>query len=302
MRRSDLASLAALAVVWGAAFMLIRAAVPEFGPFALTELRVALAALVLLALGGGGVLAEIRRRPVAFLVVGLGFSAVPFTLISIAGQSLPASIGSVLNATTPLMTALVAAAWLGHALTPARLVGAGLGVGGVLVVVGWAPLPSDGRTAIAIAASLGAAASYAFSGTFVRRHLSDVRAIDVATGQLIVAAALLALPAASSIPAAMPSPGAVLAAAVLSVVSTALAWPVFYRLLGRSGPTAASTVTLLVPVSATAWGALVLGEHVGPELLPGAVLIAASIVLVVGLRVPAPLALVRRLVVRPSVA
>lgn len=286
MRPSDFAALVALATVWGAAFMLIRAAVPDFGPLALTEVRVALAASVLLALGGRGVFAEIRRRPIAFLVLGLGFSAVPFTLISIAGQSLPASIGAVLNATTPLLTSLVAAAWLGHRLTLPRLAGAGLGAAGVLVLVGWGPLPLDDHRAISIAASLGAAASYAFSGTFVRRHLADVRPLDLATGQLLVAAVLLAVPAAAAIPAAMPSTSAVVAAVVLSVVSTALAWPVYYRVLARSTPTAASTVTFIVPAFGITWGALALGERVGPELIAGFALVIVSLVLVLGLRLP----------------
>jgi len=300
MRPTDLAALTALAVVWGAAFMLIRTAVPDFGPLALTELRVAVAAIILVVLGRGGLFAEIRRRPGAFVVLGLGFSAVPFSLISIAGQTLPASILAVLNATVPLFTALTAAAWLGHVLTPGRLAGVVIGLIGVLAVVGWSSLPPHAETLIAVAASLGAAASFGLSGTFVRQHLADVPPIHLAAGQLGVAAVLLAVPAAASMPQVLPSDEAIAAALALAVVSTSLAWPAYYALLARSGPTAASTVTFLVPVSAAIWGATVLGEHVGPELLPGVGLIVASLALVLGIRPTIGRPLVRRLLPRPT--
>jgi drug/metabolite transporter (DMT)-like permease len=151
-----------------------------------------------------------------------------------------------------------------------------------------------------VAASLGAAASFGLSGTFVRRHLADIPPIHLAAGQLGMGAVLLAVPAAASMPPVLPSADAIGAALALAVVSTSVAWPVYYGLLARTGPTAASTVTFLVPVSAAIWGATVLGEHVGPELLPGVALIVASLALVLGIRPTIGRPLVRRLLLRPT--
>jgi drug/metabolite transporter (DMT)-like permease len=302
---TDLALLVYLGAVWGAAFLFFRVASPEIGPLWTAEVRVAIAGLILAAFGGRSALAAARRQPVAILVVGATFSAIPFTLLAFATLSLPASLASLLMATTPLFTAIVSAAWLRQRLTRGVAAGLGLGFGAVFFLLGGAHIAIGPATMLAVAAGLGAALSYAFAGTFVRRRLANVAPLDLATGQL-VAAALILLPVslASGIPP-MPSPAAAGSLLTMGVVSTAIAWPVYFRIASRTTATAASSSTFVVPMFGIFWGGLILGEHVGPELLAGFGLVIVSLVLVLRLPVPRPAIVrlsVQRLVARSTAA
>jgi len=302
---TDLALLVYLGAVWGAAFLFFRVASPEIGPLWTAEIRVAIAGLVLAVFSGRSALAAFRRQPVAFLVVGATFSAIPFTLLAFATLSLPASLASLLMATTPLFTAIVSALWLRQRLTRGAVAGLALGFGAVAFLLGGAHVEITTAALLAVAAGLGAALSYAVAGTFVRRRLGDVAPLDLATGQL-VAAALILLPVSlvSGIPP-MPSPAAVASLVTMGVVSTAIAWPVYFRIASRTSATAASSSTFVVPMFGILWGGLVLGEPVGPELLAGFGLVIVSLVLVLRLPVPRPAALrpaFGRLVARSSAA
>jgi drug/metabolite transporter (DMT)-like permease len=282
----DLAPLLFLGAVWGAAFLFLRVAAPEVGPVWAAEIRLVIGATVLAAVFGRGTLAAARGRLGAFVIVGATFSAVPFTLISIATLTLPAGFTALLNAATPLFTALIGAAVLGQRLSRRAATGLAVGVVAVLVLVGWSPLELDSKTVLAVAAGLGAPASYAVAGNYVRAKMSGVPQMELATGML-VAGALVALPVAilSGAPRMPALDGAVSLVAV-GTVSTALAWPIFFRVLARTTPTAASTVTFIVPAFALAWGSLILAEPVGPGLLVGFALILVSLTLVLGIRPP----------------
>jgi drug/metabolite transporter (DMT)-like permease len=288
---TDLALLVYLGAVWGAAFLFFRVVSPEIGPVWSAELRVAIAGLVLAAFSGRSALGAARRQPWTFLAVGATFSAIPFTLLAFATISLPASLASLIMATTPLFTAMVAAAWLRQRLTRGVIAGLVLGFGAVVFLLGGSPIDIGPASILAFAAGLGAAFSYAVAGTLVRRRLGTVAPLDIATGQL-VAAALILLPIAlvTGLPP-MPSPAATASLVTMGIVSTAIAWPVFFRISGRTSATAASSSTFVVPMFGILWGGLVLGEHVGPELLAGFALVIVSLVLVLRLPVPRPAAI-----------
>lgn len=304
-----LALLLALGAVWGSTFLFIRVAVPEFGPVTLTFLRVAIAAAALVLIARRPLWALLtgpRRGAVAF--IGLTFSAIPFTLISISTGMLSASFAAILNATTPLFTVLIGAAWLGRALRRDHLVGIALASAGVLLIVGWSPLPegSGGAaggpgigTLVAVLASLGAAASYAVAGSFLGRYLHGEAVVPLAAGQLLTASVVLAIPALASLPPQLPSPTSIGALLALALLGTALPWPVFLLISRWLGATGASTVTFLVPAFGVAWAVAFLGEPLGIAMLPGAALIAAGLVLVLGLA-PRPLGIVTRPVTRPA--
>ncbi len=119
MGARDLGALILLGALWGASFIFIRVAVPVLGPFVLMDLRVllAVAALVLGAVAVGR-LPKLRSHWGRFLVLGFLNAAVPFTLIAASEINLTASMAAILNSTTPLFTAVVAAVWIGEALTP----------------------------------------------------------------------------------------------------------------------------------------------------------------------------------------
>jgi drug/metabolite transporter (DMT)-like permease len=295
----DLGLLLFLGAVWGGAYLFMRVAAPQVGPLWTAEIRIGLAAIILLAVTGPKTWRTMRSRALPMAAVGLTFSAVPFSLISFATLTLPAGLAALLNAATPIFTALVAAAFLGHRLTSRALLGMGVGVVAVLVLVGWSPLPIETSTLIAVGAAFLAAFSYAIGGSLVRRFLPGVSGTDVATGQL-ASGAILLLPFAvlSGPPGTIELDGG-LALIGLATVSTALAWPLFFRVSGRTTPTMASTVTFVVPAFGIGWGALVLREPVGPELIIGFALVMLSLTLVLNLPMPRRGAVRRRVATTP---
>lgn len=279
----DLGSLLFLGAVWGAAFLFFRIAAPEVGPVWAAEIRLLIGATVLIAFTGRRTLRAVRGRVKSFLVVGALFSAVPFTLISFATVTLPAGFTSLLNAATPLFTAAIAVAFLGQRMAWRVAAGLAVGVLAVIVLVGWSPIEPSATTILAIAAGLGAPASYAIAGNYVRARMAGLEPVDLATGML-AAGAVLALPIALLTGApGTPSLDGLISLVGVGVLSTALAWPVFFGVLRRTTPTAASTVTFIVPAFALTWGSIVLAEPVDAGLLVGFGLILVSLMLVLGI-------------------
>ena len=279
----DLASLLFLGAVWGAAFLFLRIASPEVGPAWAAEIRLVIGAGVLLAVAGRATWHVAQGRMASFLLVGALFSAVPFTLIAIATITLPAGFTALLNAATPLFTAAIAVGFMGQRISLRLAAGLAVGVAAVVLLVGWSPLEPGPTTLLAVAAGLGAPASYAVAGNLVRARVSDVPPTELATGML-AAGAIVALPVAllSGSPGPIATDGLISLVGV-GVLSTAVAWPIFFRVLRRTTPTAASTATFIVPAFALMWGSLVLAEPVGLDLLLGFGLILVSLMLVLGI-------------------
>jgi len=283
-----LAQLLFLGAVWGAAFLFLRVASPEVGPVWAAEIRIAIGAGLLALFAGRRTWAIARRDLRSFAFAGAAFSAVPFTLIAIATLTLPTGLAAVLNASTPIFTALLGVAWLGQRLSIRLGIGLAVGVSAVILLVGWSPLPAGPTTRIAIAAALGAALSYAFAGTFVRRRFPGIGGVELATAQLVAGAfVLLPIALASGAPG-RPSFDGIVALVGVGTLSTALPWPIYLRILSRTTPTIASTVTFVVPAFAITWGSIVLGEPIGAGLVAGFGLVIVSLVLVLGIRVGSP--------------
>ena len=276
----DMVGLVVLAALWGGSFLFMRVAVPELGALPLIALRLALASLVLLPvllLRGG--LPLWRQHWLRIAVVGVFLSALPFCLIAWASHSLPAGVASVLNATTPLMTALWAIPLAGERMRLSRAAGLLLGLAGVLVLMLGRGAAFDVQSLLPVLAMLGATACYGWSGHMARRWLPGLPPLVTATGSLFSGAVLVAPLALFSLPTQAPSPmvwGAVLA---LAVGCTSLAYLIYYRLIDRLGATRASTVTYLVPVFGVLWGALFLQEAVSWPMLLGGVLILGGVLL-----------------------
>lgn len=281
--------LFALAAIWGGSFLFIRIAVPYLGPTPLMAGRVLLGGLVLWT-----VYRLMRPAPLSLrenakklLLLGAVNAAVPFTLIAAAELRLTASLASLLNATTPLFAAVLAAAWFGERIGPRRATGLVIGVAGVGMLVGWSPVPLTTSTMLAILAMLVASACYGFSGLFVKRYLGGVSTQTLALGQQMGAAAWLLVPGIWLLPRA-PVPNAALwALAGLSVLCTSLAYMLYFRLLATVGPVRTTTVTYLVPIFGMTWGALFLGETLTLGMILGLLTILASVLLVNDVRVPA---------------
>jgi drug/metabolite transporter (DMT)-like permease len=273
-----------LGVLWGGSFLFIRVAVPALGPFMLVELRVGLAAaaLFLYALAAGS-MPKIRGRWRSFLVLGFLNAAVPFSLISAAEIHLTASLAAILNSTTVMFTAIVAAVWMGDALTARKAIGIVLGIVGVSVLVGWDPLPLNGIVLLAVAAMLLASLSYALGATYAKQSFSGIPPIGMALGQLGGAVALLLPLAVVSLPERAPSTVVTFSMLGLAFLSTAVAYLIYFRLIENVGPTSTVTVTLLVPVFGLLFGVLLLEEPFGPGTLAGLGIILTSVVLITGI-------------------
>jgi drug/metabolite transporter (DMT)-like permease len=284
MGTRDLGALLLLSALWGASFIYIRVAVPALGPFVLVELRVGLAAVALaLCAALLGRLPKLRVRWRQFALLGAVNVAIPFSLISAAEINLTASLAAILNSTTVMFTAVVAAVWMGDALTARKLVGVALGIVGVTVLVGWDPIAMNWAVALSVGAMLAASLAYALGSVYAKRTFADSPPLAIASGQLTAAAMLMLPLAAVSAPEQSPSTIVVLSVLGLALPSTAVAYMLYFRLIANVGPTSTSTVTLLVPLFGLLFGVVLLDEPVGVGTLAGLVLILSSVTLITGL-------------------
>jgi len=263
--------------------------VPALGPFVLVELRVGLAAVVLaLCAALVGRLPKLRRRWRQFALLGAVNVAIPFSLISTAEINLTASLAAILNSTTVMFTAVVAAVWMGDALTARKLVGVAFGIVGVTVLVGWDPIAMNWAVALSVGAMLAAPLAYALGSVYDKRTFADSPPLAIASGQLTAAAMLMLPLAAVSAPEQSPSTIVVLSVLGLALPSTAVAYMLYFRLIANVGPTSTSTVTLLVPLFGLLFGVVLLDEPVGVGTLAGLVLILSSVTLITGLGATRP--------------
>ena len=286
MGARDLVALILLAALWGASYVFIRVAVPTLGPFVLMGARVALAAgaLALYAALLARAMPKFRSRWKEFLFVGATNSAIPFALIAAAELELTASLAAILNSTTALFVAVVAAAWIGEKLTAKKVFGLLLGFVGVVVLVGWDPVPLTGAVFLAVAAMLCASLSYAVGGVYVKRTFAGVSPLAMTIGQQAGAALFLLPLAAVSLPGEAPPLPAALCALALALLCTAVAYLLYFRLIENVGPTKTLAVTFLIPVFGLLFGVLLLGEPVGIGTLVGFAIISYGVALVTEVR------------------
>lgn len=286
MKRTDLQDLLLLAALWGASFLFMRIRAPAFGPLAMAALRVAGAALLLLLplLRWRGEWPALKAHWPALLVVGVSNSALPFALFGYAALHLTGGLAAVFNAATPLFGALIAWAWLRESLSGWRIAGLIIGFVGVAGLA-WVKAGdvSAGSSVLAVLACLAAPLLYGFSASFTRRRLAGVPPMAIAAGSQLFAALALAVPAALTWPATAPSGSAWLMLAALSILCTALAYVLYFRLIVNAGPANAMTVTYLVPAFAVGWGALFLGETLTWPMLLGCAVILVGTALTTGL-------------------
>jgi drug/metabolite transporter (DMT)-like permease len=280
----DLGALVLLGALWGASFLFIRVAVPALGPFALMELRVGLAAAALtLCAAVVGRLPKLRARWKEFLFIGTLNAAIPFSLIAASEIHLTASLAAILNSTTVLFAAVAAAVWANETLTRGKMLGIVLGIVGVVVLVGWDPIPLSGAVLLSVGAMLAASLSYGLAAVYIKRTFKGIPPLAMAIGQLTGAATLLLPLAIVTLPEERPTAAVTLSMLGLALLSTAVAYLLYFRLISNVGPTSTATVTLLVPVFGLLFGVLLLGEPFGPGTLVGLGIILSSVVLVTGL-------------------
>ena len=281
--------LLALSVLWGGSFFFVGVAVKELPTFTVVVARVAMAALVLLAV------MRLRGIPApaswpdwrAFCVMGLLNNVIPFSLLVWGQAHIASGVASILNAATPVATVAVA-----HYLTAdermsaTRLVGVILGLGGVSVLVGIEALQASGMAVWGQLACASAALSYAFASVYGRRFKSfGLTPMATAAGQ-VTASSIILLPLVLVVdhPWTLPMPsGATIAALIgVAVLSTALAYIIYFRILATAGATNLMLVTLLLPVTSIALGVSVLDETMHTRHFVGLFIIGVGLAAIDG--------------------
>lgn len=279
--------LVVLSAMWGGSFL--------FGKFALSDIPPASVAALRIVLGGALLYLVVRARHLElpadrrslrdFAVLGLLNTVIPFALILWAQQSVPVGLAATFMAATPISTLVLAHLLTrDEPLTGRRAAGALVGLVGVALLVGPDALQGLGDAVLPQLACVAATVCYGYALIWGRRFRGQ-EGIVVAAGQFVVAAPFaIAYAALADSPWTLPAPGlpAIASIAGLVLISTVVAYVVYFRILAGYGAGNASLVTMLVPVSAMALGAAVLGEIPEPLAFGGFLVIAFGLSLIDG--------------------
>ncbi|GAJ94567.1 DMT family transporter [Agrobacterium sp. SHOUNA12C] len=289
MGAAEWGMLLGLSVLWGGSFLFNGILVHELPPFTIVTARVALAAVALhvIVRMTGQAMPRDRQAWAAFFGMGFLNNVIPFLLIVWGQTHIASGLASILNATTPLFAVVVAHFLTAdEKMTGNRLIGVIVGFAGVALMIGPSVLSSLGSNVLAQLAVLGAAFTYSLAGIFGRRfRRMGLAPIIPAAGQ-VTASTILLLPVALFVDhpwtLALPSTETWLALAGLAILSTAIAYVLFFRILATAGATNLMLVTFLIPVSAILLGALFLGEQLQLKHFIGMAMIAVGLAAIDG--------------------
>jgi drug/metabolite transporter (DMT)-like permease len=289
MNAREWTMLLGLALLFGSSFFFAAVALRGLPPLTIVLLRVALAALAL------SMTMAIMRialpRDVAawraFLLMAIVNNVIPFTLLVWGQTRIASGVASILIATTPIFTSILAHfATSDEKLTALRGFGVAFGICGVAVMIGGASLAYLGGSLLGELAVLGAAVAYACSSVFARRfNAMGVAPLASATG-LLIASTVLMLPIAliTEQPWTLGWPGydVILGVIAFALLSTALAYILYFRIVATAGATNLMLVTFLMPVVAISIGVIVLHETLELRHLAGMALIAVGLIAIDG--------------------
>jgi drug/metabolite transporter (DMT)-like permease len=285
MRTTDWLLLFALSVLWGLTYFFGVIATHSLPPLTLVLLRVSLAAMVLvpIVLLMGFRLPDNIATWRSLATLATLNNIIPFTLMFYGQPHVTGGLASVINATTPLFTILIARIFAQEPLSAAKIAGVLLGLMGVAVLMGPAAANMHATSLLGMFCFVGASISYGFSALWLRRFRDTPPAVSAA-GQLICSSAMMLVPALLERAWLLPMPplsaiGAVLG---LAVLSTAVAYVLFFRISATAGATNVMLVTLLIPVTATGLGAIFLGEELTAHQIMGALIIGSGLLIIDG--------------------
>lgn len=287
--RRHLVMLLVLAAIWGSSFMFIKVGVEELAPGEVVFGRVLIGALALLpavpfVIGWRRLWAELRRYAFPLVILGLFNASLPFWFLAWGEKRLDSGLAAVLQASTPLFTALVAFGFSrGDRVTGGRLVGVVIGFLGVVLLVGGQPR-GDVLSAFAV---LGSALCYAASALYAGARLQRAAPIVTSLGTLTVATLTMLPLGVAQAPGEMPSWKAIGSVVALGALGLSVAYLLYFALIAGAGASYAVLVTYLVPALALGYGAVFLDEAITASALGGLVLILAGVALGTGtLRLP----------------
>tara|TARA_R110001599_G_scaffold8651_5_gene41996 strand:- start:26429 stop:27313 length:885 start_codon:yes stop_codon:yes gene_type:complete len=270
MSTTDTLRLLLLSSLWGFSFIFMRVAVPEFGALPLILVRMLLGTLLLLPLlWRRDYLRLVRAHAWPLFLVGLTNAALPYSFLALATLRLEAGVTSLINAATPICTALLGAAFFATPIVRRQVLGLALAFAGVAVLSAGRLDFSAGGEGWFIVSALAATLCYGFAGNYSRTRLAHLPTRVLAAGSSAASGVILLVPGVLLWPAEPVSGMAWGAAVGLGAVSTAAALLLYFALLSSAGATATSTVTMLVPVSALLWGFVLLQEPITLQVLTG---------------------------------
>lgn len=289
MNGRDWAILAALALLWGGAFVFIGVAVRHVDPLTYVWLRLAIAAGAMwtfLAFKGQG-LGLPREVWGGIFLLALLNNALPFALFGWGQTHIASGLASILNATTPIWGVVVAHFFTAdERMSPRKVAGVAVGFGGVAVMIGPSLFATIGTDALAQLACITASLSYALAAVWARRYRPlGLSPLSVTTGQL-TAGAIMMLPVMLIVDQpwtrSAPPIEAWASIVALALFCSALGYVLYFKLIDSAGATNALLVTLLVPPIAIFLGALFLGETLAPQDFLGLALIALGLAAIDG--------------------
>jgi drug/metabolite transporter (DMT)-like permease len=273
--------LCTLSILWGCSFLFVELALRDMPVFTVALGRTGIAAIFLLLLlaAAGSSFLPLAQRWREFILLGALRAAIPMSLIVWAQTRIDSGVAGILNSTSPLFTMVIAHLLTSDdRLTPQKLIGCFIGMVGVIVMIGMEFLHEFGSEIAGQLAMLGATCSYGFAAVYGRRF--DTGSNTASAAGMLCGATLLILPLALVIDrpwTLTPSWHSVGALCGLALLSTALAFVVWFRLITTAGPSNTSLVTFLIPFTAVGLGMLLLEEKPSVGSLLGLVIILAGV-------------------------
>jgi drug/metabolite transporter (DMT)-like permease len=270
-----------LGAVWGGSFLFLRITAPVLGPFIVTDCRVILGTLLI-----GSYILLLKKNiwgqhPWGKILLLAALScAIPFTLIAYTEQYLSASLGSILNATTPIYGALLSIIFLKERFNFLQLLGLLLGIAGVIILVGWTTVSLTTDNILGIIAILIATCSYAIGGLYAAKSFKGFPPLILVFWQQVFSVIFLLPFALANIPKHMPGPHVIVSLIALGLLCTGLAFLLYFNLIKTVGAHKTLSVAYIIPVFGMLWGHLFLNEVIGYTTILGAFTILLGIFLI----------------------
>ena len=288
MKIRDLIDFLILGALWGGSYLFMRLSTGSINPYAMAELRLVIATLfigliLVIKPGWHRHLHLPKSQWHKLFILAILNSALPFLMIAYAIQYINAGTGAILNTTAPLWGAVIASIFFRDHLNKSRSLGLLIGFVGVIYLMwGRASFESGGLALPVIAAMIGTI-SYGIASNFLKHYCHGWHPIMITFWSLLISSILLFVPTVIHWPQNSIPPMAWLGIAGLGIFSTAIAYLIFFRLIERTSPSVAMTVTFVVPLFSMLWGELFLGEEVTSRMLLGTVIVLIGTALAIGL-------------------
>jgi drug/metabolite transporter (DMT)-like permease len=278
---------AAVSVLWGIPYLFIKLAVEDLSPVMVAWGRIVVAFAILLPYAiHKGALRGLGKHWKPLLIYSTVEIVLPWPLIGFGEQRVSSGLAAILIAAVPLVVALMALRVdPDERAEGSRLVGLLVGFGGVVVLLGLDVAGRPGELLGAFAILL-AAVGYAAGPMIIKHRFGDLNPLGPVTASMGISGAVLTIPALGSAPSTMPSSDTIVSVLVLGVACSAIAFLLFFALIGEVGPGRATVITYVNPVVAVALGVTLLGESLGPSAVAGLLLILAGSWLSTGGRLP----------------